>query len=163
MKRLVVMVALLTAGVVQAQQEVIELAKQDIRSGRMGMIATAMKLTPEQQEVFWPIYRQYADEQDTLLARRISMLQGFAGNYDHMDDAAANELAQTTFEIQRSRIERRERYFKEFSEALGPVLAARFIQVDTQISTLMDFEIMRTTPLILTPQPEAPPPPVQGQ
>jgi hypothetical protein len=134
---------------VQAQQEVIELAKADIRSGRMGLIVTAMELTAEQQEVFWPLYRQYADEQDKLLARRISMLQNFVASYDEMTDKLANEIAEQSFSIQRARTERRERYFKQFSAALGPVLAARFIQVDSQISTLMDFEMMRNTPLIL--------------
>ena len=146
---------LVCVGAAQAQQEVIELAKADIRSGRMGLIVTAMELTPEQQEVFWPLYRQYADEQDKLLARRISMLQNFAANYDEMTDQLANEIAEQSFAIQRARIERRERYFKQFSAALGPVLAARFIQVDSQISTLMDFEMMRNTPLIL-PAAESP-------
>ncbi len=158
MKNVLVFVLMISAGIAQAQQEVIELAKQDIRSGRMGLIATAMELTPEQQEVFWPLYSAYADEQDALLAKRIAMLQEFSAIYDQMDDAAADEIAQTSFSIQRARAERRERYYKQFAEALGPVLAARFIQVDSQIATLMDFEMMRNTPLIL-PKPEAPPPP----
>jgi hypothetical protein len=140
---------LTSVSVAQAQQEVIELAKEDIRSGRMGLIVTSMELTPEEQEKFWPLYRKYADEQDKLLAKRIAMLQQFAASYEEMTDQLANEIAEQSFAIQRSRIERRERYFKQFSEALGPVLAARFIQVDSQISTMMDFEMTRNTPLIL--------------
>lgn len=132
-----------------AQQDIIELARADIRSGRIGLIATAMDLTPQQQEVFWPIYRQYADEQEKLLDKRIAMLQEFSSSYDQMTDAAAKSIAEQAFAISRARTERRERYFGKFSEAVGPVLAARFIQVDSQIGTLMDFELMRTTPLIL--------------
>ena len=131
-----------------AQQELIEIARQDIRSGKMGMIASAMDLTPEQQEKFWPLYRQYADEQEKLLDKRIAMLQDFVGSFDTMSDEAANSIAEQSFAIQRARTDRRERYFKKMSEILGPVLAARFIQVDSQISTLMDFELMRSTPLI---------------
>jgi hypothetical protein len=143
------LVLFVLVGGAQAQQEVLELAKADIRTGRMGLIATAMDLTAEQQEEFWPLYRQYADEQDKLLARRIAMLQQFAENYDEMTDQLANEIAEQSFAIQRARSERRERYFKKFSKALGPVLAARFIQMDSQISTMMDFEMVRNTPLIL--------------
>ena len=148
-KWLISLMLLVSAGMAQAQQEMIELAQADIRSGRMGLIATAMDLTPQQQAEFWPIYRQYADEQDELLAKRIAMLQRFAASYDQMTDEFANEIAEQTFAIQRARTERRERYFKQFSKLLGPVLAARFIQVDSQISTMMDFEMMRNTPLIL--------------
>ena len=131
-----------------AQQELIELAREDIRAGRTGMIAASMDLTPEQQEIFWPIYRAYADEQEKLLDRRIAMLKEFAGTWDQMDDTAANSIAEQSFAIQRTRLERRERYFKQMSEALNPVLAARFLQVDGQVSTLLDFEINQLMPLI---------------
>jgi hypothetical protein len=131
-----------------AQQELIELARQDIRAGRTGMVAASMELTPAQQDIFWPIYRDYADEQEQLLDRRIKMLQQFAERWDNMDDDTANSIAQQSFAIQRSRIERRERYFKRMSDALGPVLAARFLQVDGQISTLLDFEMVQLTPLL---------------
>jgi hypothetical protein len=86
-----------------AQQELIEIARQDIRTGRMGIIASAMDLTPEQQEKFWPLYRQYADEQEQLLDKRIAMLQDFVGSYDTMSDEMANRIAEQSFAIQRER------------------------------------------------------------
>ncbi len=138
-----------------AQQELIELARADIRTGKMGMIASSMNLTQEQQEKFWPLYREYADEQEKLLDQRIAMLQEFASSYDQMTEEAANSIAEQSFAIQRTRTDRRERYFHKMSEILGPVLAARFIQVDSQISTLMDFELMRNTPLIQPPPADA--------
>jgi len=134
-----------------AQGEAIELAREDIRAGRMGLIAGSMALTPEQQEKFWPIYQEYADEQEKLLDKRIAMLKEFVGNSDGMTDEMANSIAAQAFAIQRARTERRERYFKRFSEALGPVLAARFIQVDSQLATLMNFEMNRSMPLIRPP------------
>ncbi|MEP5765229.1 MAG: hypothetical protein ABJ308_11585 [Halieaceae bacterium] len=154
MRKMLLMLALLISSeLVLAQQEMIELARQDIRAGRMGMIAASMNLSPAQQEKFWPIYRDYADEQEKLLDQRITMLQEFAGNYEQMTEATAISIAEQSFQIQRARTERRERYFKRMSTALGPVMAARFIQVDSQLATLMDFEMMKNTPLI---QPAAP-------
>ncbi len=146
---------LAASSLTMAQQELIELARQDIRAGRMGMVAASMDLTQEQQEIFWPIYREYADEQEKLLDRRIAMLQEFAERWDSMDDNTASSIAAQSFAIQRSRLERRERYFKRMSEALGPVLAARFLQVDGQISTLLDFEMVQLTPLLQAEEPAA--------
>jgi hypothetical protein len=142
------LIVLFASQLATAQQELIELARQDIRAGRMGMIAASMNLTSEQQELFWPIYREYADEQEALLDKRIAMLKRYAGSLDSMTDEDAIEIAKQSFAIQRERLDRRERYFKRFSKALGPVLAARFIQVDSQMSTLLDFEMARNTPLI---------------
>jgi hypothetical protein len=148
-KYLLGLVLLALGNLAIAQQDIIELARADIRSGRMGLIATAMDLNPQEQEVFWPIYRQYADEQEKLLDKRIAMLQEFSTSYEQMTDAAANSIAEQSFAINRARNDRRERYFARFSEVVGPALAARFIQVDSQITILMDFELMRQTPLIL--------------
>jgi len=142
----------LIATAVQAQQEMLELARADIRSGRMGMIASSLELTPAQQEIFWPLYRKYADEQDALLDRRIEMLKNFAGSYSQIDTQQARAIAKQSFAIQRERTARREKYFEEIAQALDPVIAARFIQIDSQISTLLDFELMRNTPLIAAPQ-----------
>lgn len=131
-----------------AQQDLIELARQDIRAGRIGLVAASMPLTAEQDKVFWPIYRRYADEQEALLDKRIAMLSEFAENYDDMTAARANSIAAQSFAIQRERLERRERYFQLFSDAVGPSLAALFLQIDGQISTLLDFEMMQLTPLL---------------
>jgi len=149
------LLALSLAPLASAQQELLEFARADIRSGKMGMIASAMQLTPAQQEVFWPLYRQYADEQEKLLDQRIAMLQEFAASYENITEAAAVSIAEQSFAIQRAQTDQRERYFQKMTEILGPVLAARFIQVDSQITTLMDFELMRSTPLIQPPRQDA--------
>ena len=152
MKRWILLLSLLAAATVaNAQQELLELARADIRTGRMGMVAAAMELTPAQQDVFWPLYREYANEQDALLEKRMEMLKQFARNYENMTDEAAHSIAKQSFDIQRERMQRRERYYEKFAEALDPVLAARFIQVDGQVSTLLDFELMKATPLIVPP------------
>ena len=134
-----------------AQQEVLELGRADIRSGKMGMVAAAVQLWPAQEEVFWPLYREYANEQEKLLDQRIAMLQEFASSYESMTDERARSIAEQSFAIQRARIHRRETYFHKFAGVLDPILAARFIQVDSQISTLMEFELMKSTPLIAPP------------
>jgi hypothetical protein len=146
--RAFIVVLLLGSSLAAAQQGMIELARQDIRAGRMGMIIASMKLSEEQQEKFWPVYREYADEQERLLDKRIALLKEFSGSWDSMTDTEATSLAEKSFAIQRERLERRERYFRRFSDVLGPALATRFIQVDAQVSTLLDFEIARNTPLI---------------
>ncbi len=96
------------------------------------------------------------DEHLEHIAQRIALLQQFAGSWDSMTAAQASSLAHQSFDLQRERIERRERYFHRFSEALGPVQAARFMQVDSQITTLLDFEIARNTPLIQAQAAETP-------
>ncbi|MCX2981180.1 hypothetical protein EYC98_09915 [Halieaceae bacterium IMCC14734] len=139
-----------------AEQALLEMARADISGARNDIVLLAMDLTPAQQKVFWPIYQDYAKEQDTLLVQRMTMLEEFSANFGNMTADHANRIADQSFAIQRARLQRRENYFARISKALDPILAARFIQVDSQVSTLLDFELMKSTPLI------APPPPVDN-
>ena len=148
MRVLLGLVLLITAAGANAQQDLIELARQDIRTGRLGLVAASMPLSAAQEEAFWPIYREYADEQEALLDKRIAMLSEFAESYDGMNADKARSIAAQSFAIQRQRLERRERYFEKLSDAIGPSLAALFMQIDGQISTLLDFEMMQLTPLL---------------
>jgi hypothetical protein len=85
------------------------------------------------------------------MAQRVEMLSGYIEKGAMLTDAQAEELALDSFAIQRSRIKRREVYYERFAKAVGPVLAARFIQVDSQISTLLDLEVAGSMPLIMSP------------
>lgn len=151
MQRMIIALVLLFSGLVQAQNYELDMARADIRTAKMSMIGLAMELTSEQQDVFWPIYNEYAKEQDNLMAQRMEMLSGFIENFVTLTDAQARQLAEDSFDIQKARIKRREVYFERFADAIGPLLAARFIQVDGQISTLLDFELMQATPMIMPP------------
>lgn len=149
---LLLAVAMIATGYPAAAEEneaVFEMARADIRAGRMGMVKLALGLTPEQAEIFQPIYEDYAQEQDELLDQRIAMLTEFARDGGVMTEERALAVAEESFAIQGSRLDRRQRYFKRIAHALDPMIAARFIQVDSQMSTLIDFEIMRNTPLLV--------------
>ncbi len=151
MQRIILALIFLFSGVVQAQTYELDMARADIRTAKMSMIGLAMALTSEQQDAFWPIYNEYAKEQDSLMSQRMQMLSAFIDDFSTLTEAQARQLAADSFEIQKARIKRREVYFERFAVAIGPVLAARFIQVDGQISTLLDFELMQATPLIVPP------------
>ena len=135
----------------QAEQSLLELARADISGARTEIVVSAMELTAAQQEVFWPIYQDYAREQDALLVQRMTILKEFSANFGNMTADHANRIAKQSFALQRARLQTREKYFARLSQAVDPILAARFIQVDAQVATLLDFELMKSTPLIAPP------------
>ena len=69
-----------------------------------------------------------------------------------MNDEKAQIFARNAFDLTNSRMKLREDYYKKFARALNPIIAARFAQVDNQIDTLLNLEIMRMVPLIATPE-----------
>ena len=136
----------------QTMTDVTNVARADLRTQKSALMTEAMQLTPQQSENFWPIYREYENEMDKITDNRLAKIKFFAENYETMDDDKADSLAKEMFNLEKDRTKLREKYYKKMRKALNGVSAARFVQVDRQINTLLDMEIMQMIPLIATPE-----------
>jgi hypothetical protein len=65
-----------------------------------------------------------------------------------MTDEKAKELVETAFDIDSDLLKLKKKYFKEFSTALSPTTAARYMQVENQIQLLLNLKIASEVPLI---------------
>lgn len=129
------------------QEAYLELLKSDLRTEKVAVITEGMELTDAQSAVFWPIYRKYDAELTLLNDKRIEVIKDYAKSYDQMTDAKAKELTDRTFDFYEKRLKLQKKSYKEFSKALSPVLAAKYMQIERSINTLMDFQIMSQIPL----------------
>ena len=56
-----------------------------------------------------------------------------------------------SFKLQHDRSDLLQETFKKVSKATNPVLAARFAQIENQILTLLDMQLIEAVPLIEMP------------
>jgi len=148
-KTLILLLAVSAAGAaLYGQDAYMELLRSDLSTQKVAIITEGMELTDAQADVFWPIYRKYDAELTTLNDTRIAVIKDYAQNYDQMTEAKADDLTKRTFAFLESRIKLQKKYYKEFSKALSPVLAAKYMQIERSINTLMDFQIMSEIPLV---------------
>lgn len=136
----------------QTTTDVTNVARAELKTRKSALMARAMGLNDQQSEIFWPIYRQYENEVDKLLDQRIDKIRSYAENYESMTDKKADGLAKEFFKLGDERLALRQKYYKSFSSKINPIIAVRFVQVDRQINTLLDFEIMQMVPLVATPE-----------
>lgn len=145
---------ILVSGSAQAQDDYMELLRQDLRTQKTAVFTEAMALDEAQGEVFWPIYREYDLELSTLGDQRIALIKKYAENYMQMDDAMADEIIKETIKLNKSRASAREKYYKQVRKALGGVMAARFWQVDGLIQDVIDLQIAAELPIVEHTKPE---------
>ena len=67
-----------------------------------------------------------------------------------MDDKLAGEMARQVLDLDKERGQLREVYYKKMAKELSPIIAIRFLQIDNQLSTLLNVLRVRTIPLIKT-------------
>jgi hypothetical protein len=153
MKKLIV-AALLIAGVsAYAQNGIVEMLRQDLKTEKTAIMTASLPLTQKESDAFWPIYRDYSHELTKLGDRRIEVIKQIAEKYDKMDDKTAEKLAKESFKISDDRTSLLKKYFGKIAKAIGPVKAGRFLQIESQMLTLVDAQIIEQVPLIKTGAP----------
>lgn len=129
-------------------QRILQLAREDVQNARAQIIDETMELTDEQKKVFWPIYSEYEKEFEKIGDERISILMDYADNIDAMTDKKAKELADRSIKARMDRVNLMKKYHEKMSKALGPVTAARFLQVENMINLIVDIQIASEVPLM---------------
>ncbi len=150
-KLLVVIVILLIANTIAYGQDVnayIELLRSDVKTQRIAIIKEAMQFTGAESSAFWPVYKKYEYELDEINDERVELIKDYALNYNNLTDEKSEELIKKVFKWEEKRIKLKKKYFKKFKKTLSSTIAAKFFQLERQISLLNDLQIASQLPLI---------------
>ncbi len=126
----------------------IELLRSDIRAGKVELITQVMEFTEKQSAAFWPLHREYELDLSKINDARVKLIKEYAQVWDQMTDKKAGEMVKTMFDLQEKRLKLKKSYYKKFEKALSSIIAAKFIQLENQINTIIDMQIAQEYPLI---------------
>jgi hypothetical protein len=126
----------------------IQLLRSDVQADKNDIITATMQFTDPESKSFWPIYRDYARDQQVIGDDRVQLIKDYAANYDSMDDTKAKDMVQRMISIDTRTLTLREDYWPKFSKALGAKRAAKFYQVDNRLSLLINLQLTSAIPLI---------------
>ncbi len=129
-------------------EQFFELLRQDIERDRVTLMGGAMGFNSQQAAAFWPIYEEYQVEFKQLGDREVAVVLDYARNYQTMTDEKARELATEALSIDEQQVALLRRYFERVDEALGAIIAARFMQVENQLNNLIQVKLASEIPLI---------------
>jgi type II secretory pathway component PulJ len=142
------LVALAPAASAQNTDDLIELLRQDLNTEATAIMTEALALDSSQSEIFWPIWREYNLEWSKTGAAQLALLKDYAEHHTTMDDEKAKEYAERGFKIEEQRLKLRKKYWKKVNKELGGIIAARFAQVDRQLTNLVQVQIASQVPLV---------------
>jgi hypothetical protein len=126
----------------------VELARSDLRTQKALILAENLPLTNDEGAEFWPVQREYDQELNKLLDRRVELITRYAKQFQTMTDDDAYKLANDVFDLEEKRTALKRKYFKKFCKVVPALKAARFFQIENQINTAVDLQIAGSLPLI---------------
>lgn len=131
---------------ITAQESLIEMLRADVRAEKVALITETMMFTDAQAEAFWPVYREYEAELAKITDAAIANIKDYAANYEQMTDVKAKEIVNKSFANQEKRLALQKKYYTKFSKALDPITAAKYMQLEREINTLIDLQVAAGLP-----------------
>ena len=128
-------------------QEYIDLMRADIRQQKAEMMGAVMALSAADATKFWPIYNDYDAQLTKLNDQRVANIKEYARTYNQMTDEKADELIHNALAYRKQRSELLAKSYDRVKQALGAITAARFVQVEDQLLSIIDLQIAAELPL----------------
>jgi len=126
----------------------VDMMRKDIRKERQAIVDAAMDLEAADKSKFWGVYENYQKEMTAIMDSRLANIKKYAQNYEKMSDPVADELANASLGIETQTTAVRKKYYGVMKTALGPKVAARFLQVEGVLGHVVLLQLFSQIPLI---------------
>jgi len=126
----------------------IELLRSDIKDNRTQIMGLVMQLDAGDSAKFWPVYKEFEAEYTEFGNEVVALIRNYVAKYDNMTPEVADQLATKLLDLEQQRNVLKRKYYQKVKEALDPIAAARFLQVENQIERILDLQIASELPVI---------------
>lgn len=130
----------------------IELVRMDLRQERVEVVGQSMRLSADEASQFWPIYEEYEAAYAALGDVELQLIKDYADAFFSMTDEAADGLVERLFQLIEDDQALIREYHGKVASAVGGAVAARFVQVERRINTLLDLQLAAEIPLLVPPR-----------
>ena len=131
-------------------QNYLQLLRSDMNSIKAQLVNSIMQLSQEDAKKFWSIYLQYENELGELALNKAAIVTEFIKSHrdGSFDNAKAQDIASRWLKGQRAKIDLLDKYHRKISEALTPVAAGQFLQIENQLGLFVDVTIASEMPVV---------------
>jgi hypothetical protein len=125
----------------------IQLLRENVWEEKAQLMGAVLQLNAEEAAKFWPIFEEYNAELAKLHDSMRANVKSYASEYSQMTDDKANHVIKGAIDHRRQQLELLDRYYERVKQALGPVTAARFVEVEHQLLLLIDLQLLAPLPI----------------
>jgi hypothetical protein len=132
----------------QSPRDALEALRNDFKADRTAVIAEEMKLTSQESEAFWPLYRSYRTEVDATTDSLVKLILEYADHYPDVPEAKARELLNRYLKFEDELLGIKHKYIKKFEKVLPPTKVFRFAQLDNRLDLGVRVRLAASIPVL---------------
>ena len=134
----------------QAQEEKddVTLIQTIYGKDKRALMTEYLQIPEAQAPAFWSTYESYESDRKEIGKKRWALLNEYATNYENLDDAKAEKLANELLDNNLATDKLNKKYYKKFAKASSGLKAAQFLQMELYLQNSIRQEISEDIPFI---------------
>ena len=150
---LVVAVAVMFAGSAMAQSANdtnMEILKQKIKADKKLVVAGNMDLNEAEAKQFWPLYDSYQKELEQLNQKLGKAITEYAEAFNKgpVPNDTAKKVLGEVLNVEEQEVKLKRPYAEKVGQVLPATKAARYIQIENKIRSIVKVELAQAIPLV---------------
>ncbi|WP_163408230.1 hypothetical protein [Flavobacterium ajazii] len=126
----------------------IDLVQSIYGKSKADLVKQYMNLSDTQETAFTKVYENYEAARKTLGQTKLKLINEYAINYATLTDEKADELAKGTLKNNQDYEKLFTKTYGQAKKAIGAINAAKFIQLEVYLQTVIRNEIQESIPFI---------------
>ena len=127
-----------------------QILKEKLKADKKLLVASNMDLTDAEAKQFWPIYDAYQKDLETVNKQLGRTIQDYAEAFNNgtIANDTAKKLLGEALSVEEQEVKLKRTYAEKLEKAIPSTKAARYIQMETKIRSLIKFEMAQQIPLV---------------
>jgi hypothetical protein len=129
-----------------------EILMQKVKADKKLLVASNMDLNDAEGKKFWPLYDGYQKELEQINQRLGKTIKSYADAFNSGQGAVSNETAKKlmgeALAVEEAEVKLKRTYAEKIGKVLPATKAARYIQIETKIRSIIRAELAQQIPLV---------------
>ena len=130
------------------KQSDVEIYKNKVEDKALDIMKENIDLQEDQAQIFWPLYKAYRAEVDTIMNKELEVLEEYLMNYYMLSERRAAKLMGDVLHFKREKLDLKEQYVNVMVKVLPAQTVARFFQIDSRINVMIQNQRSERIPLV---------------
>jgi hypothetical protein len=151
MKKLILFLAIAVSTSALAQsteKEDVDIVQAVYGKSKKDLVASYMNIQGVNADAFWKTYDEYEVARKTLGQTKIQIINDYGANYSTLTDEKADQLAKAAMKNNMDYEKLFSKYYDKNKKIIGAIQAAKWIQLEVYLQTVIRGEIQDAIPFI---------------
>jgi hypothetical protein len=145
---LVLAIASFSSYAQSSYKEDVELVQSIYGKSKSDLVRQYMNLSDTQAAAFTKVYDNYETERKSLGQTKLQLINNYAESYATLTDEKADEIVKGTLKNNQDYEKLYSKTYGQMKKAIGAINAAKFIQLEVYLQTVIRNQIQESIPFI---------------